>query len=121
MPTPTMTRRDFGRFALGSVAAVAGGRSVAAEPPNKKQPVEAKPPRKEDRDEAEADASVEELLLQVIRRRYPDGRLQGRVQHEIRRDITSDLHRSRVLGSFPLENGDEPGFVFAAYRGHAVP
>jgi hypothetical protein len=55
------------------------------------------------------------VLLQAVVT-YPDKRIDETALGEIRGDIQQHLSRSTVLSSFPLKNGDEPGFVFAAYR-----
>jgi hypothetical protein len=55
-------------------------------------------------------------LLGLIMRRYADERLDEVAVSGIVQDIYGDLARSRVLSSFPLQNSDEPGFVFKAWR-----
>lgn len=55
------------------------------------------------------------VLLQAVVT-YPDKRLDETALGEIRGDIQQHLSRSAALSRFPLKNGDEPGFVFAAYR-----
>tara|TARA_R110002072_G_scaffold302615_2_gene486865 strand:- start:8453 stop:8881 length:429 start_codon:yes stop_codon:yes gene_type:complete len=55
-------------------------------------------------------------LFGLIMRRYTDGRLDEVAVNGIARDIYSDLARSQVLSSFPLDNSDEPGFTFRAWR-----
>ena len=57
-----------------------------------------------------------DLLLEVIKQRYP-AEFKEEELSEIRRDLLSHVGRSKTLRDFPLANADEPGFVFAAYRG----
>jgi len=56
-----------------------------------------------------------ELIVSLIRQRYADERLDEAALDAIRDDIAGQLRRSRVLSSFPLENGDRPALVFAPF------
>lgn len=115
MPDDSLNRRQFARtVALGAVAA-----TVPADASKKdRNAVEADKPR--DREAAEAPKQPDDLALEIIKQRYPDRRLTGRVLDAIRADIHGDQLRSKALKTVPLTNGDEPAFVFAAYRANAI-
>jgi hypothetical protein len=112
-----MNRREFARRSIATIA-TAGAMSEAVSG-DETPPVEARRPRPADRDRAAA-ANIEDHLLEVIRRRYPDPRLNPDVLQAIRRDLAGDVQRSGVLNSYVLQNSDEPGFVFAAYRSDTI-
>ena len=61
-----------------------------------------------------------ELLLELVKRQFPDARLDAEVLEEIRDDLERQLRRSAVLSKFPLTNADEPAFEFVAYRADAA-
>lgn len=61
--------------------------------------------------------TVVDLQLEEIQKQYPHERLTDAALAQIRGDLQSQIDRSRRLSAFPLTNGDEPGFVFGAYRG----
>jgi hypothetical protein len=63
--------------------------------------------------------SQAELLLEVIKQRYPAEFTEDELA-EVRRDVEGHVGRSKTLSDFPLANADEPGFVFAAYRGEGT-
>lgn len=114
MSPESVNRREFAkRLAAGAaVAPLAGCLSqdaVAGKQQEPQQPEQPKPP-------ADQQIPPERLLLEVVRKRYPDKRLTLDVLASIQNDIRGDLARSKVLSSFPLNNWDEPRFVFAAYR-----
>lgn len=119
MTNPQLSRREFARrMTLGAAATVAAAETLAAEaePKKPRNEVEARKPR----DEAAAERPVEDALLDVIRQRYPDRRLRGGVLQAVRNDLRGDLRRGTTLRRFPLQNSDEPAFVFAAYRADAI-
>lgn len=96
------------QFAYGVAAGLTGaafvpGDATADEKDEKPEP---SPPKL-----TEADAR----LLQVMTH-YDDERLTEDVFAAIQRDIRYHISRGRQLSRFPLANGDEPAFVFAAYR-----
>lgn len=58
-----------------------------------------------------------DLALQLLLARFPDKRLrEPEVQASLRSDLERHRLRSLVLATVPLANGDEPGFLFGAYR-----
>lgn len=61
--------------------------------------------------------SPADLLLDIVRQRYPDERLSDEILARIRGDLEVDLFRSNMLSRYPLQNSDAPAFVFFAYRG----
>lgn len=129
MTRPAVTRRQF-TLALAGGAALAADQSVTAgqqisqkntesRPPSAdKSPDKSGTPRDETPDPVEAPEPPPEAayLLGLVMRRYPDDRLDETAVSGIVRDIYGDLARSRVLSRFPLDNSDEPGFTFQAWR-----
>ncbi|MDP1797370.1 MAG: hypothetical protein Q8K78_07810 [Planctomycetaceae bacterium] len=101
----TVTRRDFAQqLALGLGLSTASAPAAnAAEEPEKKDP----PPRP---------PTLAELILTGIVQQYPSEHYSDDVIEGLFSDIRSDLARGRELSKFPLQNGDEPAFVFAVYR-----
>ncbi len=64
-----------------------------------------------------------DLIVALIRQRYPDNRLDQGALDVIRDGVVGQLRRSRVLSSFPLKNGDRPAVVFTPFvadSGHDV-
>ncbi len=104
--SPTIvTRRDFAQqlaFGLG-LGTASAATAVSAQEPEKKDP----PPRP---------PTPAELILTGIVQQYPSEHYNAEVIEGIFGDIRSDLARGRELSKFPLQNSDEPAFVFAAYR-----
>jgi hypothetical protein len=92
-------RREFARWmTLGisasgtaSIDSIAG---AADEPP--------KPP------------SLPMLVLARIKEEFPSDRYDEATVEGILQDVRADLARSRELSAFPLQNSDEPAFVFPA-------
>lgn len=129
MPKPAVTRREF-TLALAGGAALAADRSTTVgqevapkdagskTPPQKKSAGDAGQTKEKPTDQTEAREPPPEAayLLGLIMRRYPDERLDDTAVDGIVRDIYGDLARSRALSSFPLDNSDEPGFTFQAWR-----
>ena len=115
MSTESVNRRNFAkRVVLGATvpltATLEAASAAADQQPQqteKPQP-EKKPPNKP--------LSQADLLLEVVKQRYPGKQLDESVLSAIRSDLRGDMSRSKVLSSFPLKNSDEPRFVFAAYR-----
>lgn len=129
MPKPAVTRREFTLALAGGAALVADhstavGLEVAPKdavsktPSEKKSAGDAGQAAEKPTDEVEAREPPPEAayLLGLIMRRYPDERLDDTAVNGIVRDIYGDLARSRALSSFPLDNSDEPGFTFQAWR-----
>jgi hypothetical protein len=131
MATSGFTRREF-------TMAIAGGAVLAANQPSpsfgqdsasdrdgsKQAPSSDKKvsgkddsPKKKPADEEPPEPPPEAAyLIGLITRRYPDERLDEVAVTGIVRDIYGDLARGRALSRYPLENSDEPGFVFQAWR-----
>lgn len=107
METESLSRREF---AARIVAATATLQTAAAPAANGALTANQKP------EPGPAPSSVD-LLWELVRRQYPDARLdEAPNRDEIRGELETQLSRSKTLSSFPLANGDEPGFVFGAYR-----
>jgi hypothetical protein len=105
MTNEHVSRREFaGRIAAAAAVPLitAGATDCPAEAAQK--PDDAKP------------TSPVERMLELIREQYPDRRLDDAGIAEIREELESQCARSARLSAFPLTNGDEPGFVFKAYR-----
>lgn len=122
MTTSGFTRREFTLALAGSAALTVNRVTIGQDAPASKtdadakagdQPASDQQPASEESSEPPPEAAY---LLGLIMRRYPDERLDETAVSGIVRDIYGDLARSRVLSSFSLENSDEPGFVFKAWR-----
>ena len=112
-PDP-VNRRDFARTIAAATAATAATalESTAADADPKKAPK----PDSQPKPPADPPPPAT-LLLETLRQRYPDKRLDSQdVLQALYNELRDDLARSRRLSSFPLENADEPGFLFAAFR-----
>lgn len=129
MTKPSVTRREFTLALAGGAALAADQASAIAQdaapkkddaksPAADKSASDAKPTEDQPGDPVEVREPPPEAayLLGLIMRRYPDERLDEAAVNGIVRDIYGDLARSRVLSSFPLDNSDEPGFAFKAWR-----
>ena len=122
MTTAGFNRREFTLALAGSAVFTADRVTVGQDVPTSKtdadsktddQPGSDQQPTSEESGEPPPEAAY---LLGLIMRRYPDERLDETAVSGIVRDIYGDLARSRALSSFPLDNSDEPGFVFKAWR-----
>ena len=113
-PDP-VNRRDFARTLAAATAATTLQANADDKKPKQTDKPEPKPePKRATKPDPEPPPPAA-LLLETIRQRYPDKRLEDQdVLQGIYTDLRSDLARSRRLSSFPLENADEPGFLFAA-------
>ena len=96
-------RREFLNWTVGATVVGSTTACVAADSP-------ADPP-------AEPSADPVELWLARVKKAYPSDKLTGTAVEEIRADIERYLAASRVLSSFPLENGDGPYPAFRAAIG----
>jgi|GEM_PF-1684189 len=103
----------------GGAAAYGGVKSALALSATRELPEQ--PPSSKD-DEPTVAASIFndasrpiELIVELIRQRYPDERLDDAALAAIRRDVAGQLQRSRALSNYPLQNGDRPAFVFAPF------
>lgn len=102
----SVSRREFAKRA--AVATAAALPAVAAQVP----PTAAA---------AEASKAAElrpqhELLVDLLRQRFPHEKLTPEIIELLRADVAGDLGRGVAVNNFPLKNSDEPGFVFAAWR-----
>ena len=112
MSEQELSRRQFGRRAVQATALAGTGLISQGNPPAgaaDHQPAIAEPI-------PPTDIPVDLLLMEVVRRLYPDRKLTPEYLLEIRRDIATDLRRARAIRSVPLQNSDEPAALFAAYR-----
>ena len=130
MPDPSVSRREFG-LSLAALPALAAAAPLTEKPPQTedKQEKAAQPPTDETSKPATKPATPPEqpeereeipeaaLLLGLILKRYPDERIDDAAIRGIVSDIQGDLHRSKTLTDFPLENSDEPGLVFRPFAG----
>ena len=130
MPDPSVSRREFG-LSLAALPAFAAAAPLTEKPPQTEDKQEqaarspkdeaAKPASKQDAapEQPEEREEIPEaaLLLGLILRRYPDERIDDAAVRGIVGDIQGDLHRSKTLSDFPLENSDEPGLVFRPFVG----
>ena len=124
MPDPhRIDRRQFaGSLAAAScvvaTALAPSGHATAADKP-------AADPAKEapqaDASEKPVPPSEELLLLTYLMQRYPSEHFEDAALQGIFRDLRGDLARGRLLSAFPLNNSDEPSFVFRAYRAPQLP
>jgi len=121
--TPTNTpdpvnRRDFARTIAAATAATAATALESNAADNDPKPSTKKTSKPDSKSKPMADPPPPAvLLLETIRQRYPDKRLDGQdVLQGIYDELRGDLARSRRLSGFPLKNADEPGFLFAAVR-----
>jgi hypothetical protein len=90
-----LDRREFGRLLAAGLAAGGASTTVAM--------AQDAPPRK---------TPLAVLVLARILDEFPSERYDEAALEGILADIRSDLARSRDLSAFPLQNGDEPAFVF---------
>ena len=121
MSEQELDRRSFGRRLAGTAitTAVTAGLATSAAPraaaedkasEENEAPAEAKAP------EALIDQPPAELLLALVRQKYPHPLTEEQAD-AIRSQLAWYWQRSAVLSSFPLTNADEPAPIFAAYRG----
>lgn len=108
MPNERHDRRGFAKAvaAGGAAALLRTGTTTADEPPAADDAA---------RDEPEA-LPPQVLLTLALLARYPHEKLDDDVLPKIEQEINVGLYRGRRLAAFPLTNGDEPAFVFSAFR-----
>ncbi|MEX0717750.1 MAG: hypothetical protein WD066_14245 [Planctomycetaceae bacterium] len=113
-----LDRREFGkRLAAGLagapfIAEVASARESRPPMATDAARTDAEPPpapRPELPDEAA-------LLLALVRRRYPDPRLDDAALAGIASKIRGHIRNGELLANAGLKNADEPAFVFSAWR-----
>jgi len=109
----SLSRREFGMAA----ATVAGlsllpGWVGAATPQEKPATGSADKPAPA----AEAPSAEAEALAGIVKMRYGT-RLDDAAMKEITRGLDGGLKGAAALRKVPLENSDEPAFVFRAWRG----
>ena len=115
MSTEFVNRRDFAkRVAVGATLPLTATLETASATADQKQQ-QTETPQPEQNPPAKPQSQAD-LLLEVVKQRYPGKQLDKSVLSSIRDDLRSDIARSKVLSSFPLKNSDEPRFVFAAFR-----
>lgn len=127
----SFTRREFALTLASGTALTVDQASSAMAREVSSDRVPAPPPKPENRTGSKREGSPENkattgeppepppeaaYLIGLIMRRYSDERLDETAITGIVRDIYGDLARSRILSSFPLDNSDEPGFTFKAWR-----
>ncbi len=101
MPDPINRRQFAGLVVAGSIVSTAAEAGSEEEKPKSVTAMSVSPV---------------ELLVDLVREKYPDERLNAAAIEEIRSDFRHFVGRSKTLSSFPLVNADEPGFVFSAWR-----
>jgi hypothetical protein len=107
-----LSRREFGRMAVtaASVSLVPG--LASARPPEQKTPAASTPKPAESATAPSAEAVA---LAGIVKLRY-GSRLNEDAMKEITRSLDSGLKGAAALRKTPLENSDEPAFVFRAWR-----
>jgi len=108
-----LSRREFGRAAAtaATLAVVPGWISTAEETKPTPPSQTAKPAAG-----GEEVPSVEATALaEIVRLRYTS-RLDGAAVKEITRGIEGNLKSASTLRKIPLDNADEPAFVFRVWR-----
>ncbi len=106
MPDPISRREFAGLVVAGTMVSTSTEVDSAEEKP--------KP-------DAKSSLSPVELLVDLVREKYPHERLDEAAIEEVRSDFRHFVGRSKTLSSFPLVNADEPGFVFSAWRADRTP
>ena len=111
-------RRMFaGALATTSTAAISVlASSFAAKSEDKPASEKKEEPRAGEVAEKPATTAVELLLLKTITQQYPSEHYDDAALQGIYRDLRGDSARGRILSEFALKNGDEPAFVFKAFR-----
>jgi hypothetical protein len=117
MATPqprSLSRREFARHsAVAAALAVLGTSSLTrAHPEEREAPADPERPRADSPPDVFREARA---LARVVRIRY-GSRLDRAALREITRGIEGGLRGAAALREVPLANGDEPAFVFRAWR-----
>jgi hypothetical protein len=110
---PRLSRRDFHRAAAtaATLSLVSGWIPAAQDPPGAKEPPQAEPSA----GDAETPTAEAAALAGIVRMRY-GSRLDAEALGEITRSIDGGLKGATSLRKVPLENGEEPAFIFRAWR-----
>lgn len=115
MPETSVTRRDFARrLSLGAGLALAGGAAGAAAeqtPPNSTEAGAGTTPQPEP-----PPPEPEDFQLAALVREYPSENLTDEMLAGIRAGLRRNRQQAAQLRAAGLANGDEPAFVFRAYR-----
>ena len=112
---PRLSRREFHRAAAtaATLSLVSGWIPAAQEPPGTTEPPQNEPSS----GTAEAPSAEAAALAEIVRMRY-GSRLDAQGLREITRSIDGGLKGAESLRKVPLENGEEPAFLFRAWRGN---
>lgn len=123
-----LSRRNFtallaassSAWALLSTNSTGSGALLAADDKNalpaKDSKADAPAAEPQEKPAAVGTPTAAELALHLLLARFPDDRLDPAAQASLLIDIERHQARSRTLAQVELANGDEPGFLFAAYR-----
>jgi|SRR5579871_1803308 len=109
----SLNRRGFGKQLLAG----------ATVPVTISLGVEAAEPTKSAASTAEGDASNPtkspsraDLIVDCLKRQYPDSHLDEAALDEIRGAVERNLSTSELLSRFPLTNADQPATIFRPFR-----
>lgn len=110
-----LSRREFHRAAAtaATLSVVAGWIPAAQEQPGGAESPATRPAS----GALEAPSREAVALAEIVRARY-GSRLDAQALHEITRSIDGGLKGAATLRKVPLANGEEPAFVFRAWRGN---
>jgi len=110
---PRLSRREFHRAAAtaATLSLVPGWIAAAQEPPGTKEPPRAEPSA----GDSAAPSAEAAALAGIVRMRY-GSRLDAAALGEITRSVDGGLKGAASLRKVPLENGEEPAFIFRAWR-----
>jgi len=110
-----LSRREFHRAAAtaATLSVVAGWIPAAEEQPGGAESPATRPAS----GAFEAPSPEAAALAEIVRTRY-GSRLDAQALKEITRSIDGGLKGAASLRKVPLENGEEPAFIFRAWRGN---
>lgn len=113
MSETPVTRRDFARhLTLGTGIALIGATTGAGA--DDKPPIE--PEAKPQTEQPAAPPEPEDFQLAALVREYPSDNLTDEMLAGIRAGLRRNRLQATQLRAAGLANGDEPAFVFRAYR-----